>query len=118
MLHMDQSLQDRREYQRARIEIQVHIWNDGVNVTGFVMDLSGGGMSVLTPSVLPSPAEVQVSFDIPSSLTVKCLARVMWSSETRRAGLKFMNLSEADRAGLEKWASGQDVGSVPAKGVI
>jgi len=110
--------QDRREHQRERIEIQVNIWNDVVNLTGVVFDLSGGGMSVLTPRVLANNTDVKISFEIPNAATVKCDARVVWSSESRRAGLKFTDVTDDDRATLSKWVADQNLKALSAKGLV
>ena len=98
---------DRRDQRRERIEIEVEIWNEELKIKGVVFDLSDSGMSVVTPQVLPNNAEVHISFEIPESSKVKCDAKVVWSSASRRAGLRFAKVSEADQKALHKWMGDQ-----------
>ncbi len=110
------SYADRRQYQRERIEIQVNIWNDVLNMTGVVFDLSGGGMSVLTPKMLPNQSDVKISFEMPEAGKVTCMAKVVWSSDSRRAGLKFADLDEESRRAVAQWVSDQNLKALSSKG--
>jgi hypothetical protein len=98
---------DRRDHRRERIEIEVDIWNEQFRTKGVVFDLSGSGLSVVTSETLPNNSEMHVSFEIPESVRVNCDARVVWSSASRRAGLRFANVSEVDRKALAKWMGDQ-----------
>ena len=98
---------DRRDQRRERIEIEVEIWNDELRIKGVVFDLSDTGMSVVTPQALPNNAEVHISFEVPESAKISCDARVVWSSASRRAGLRFANLAKAEHEALHKWIGDQ-----------
>lgn len=111
-----QSYSDRRQYQRERIEIQVNIWNDVLNMTGVVFDLSGGGMSVLTPKMLPNQSDVKIAFEVPAGGKVSCMAKVVWSSDSKRAGLKFSDLDEESRRTVSQWVSDQNLKALSSKG--
>ncbi len=112
-----QSYHERRQHQRERIEIQVNIWNDVLNMTGVVFDLSGGGMSVLTPKMLPNQSDVKIAFEVPNNGgKVTCMARVVWSSDSRRAGLKFADLDEESRRAVAQWVSDQNLKALSSKG--
>ncbi len=107
---------ERRSYQREKVQIQVNIWTNTLNVTAAVFDLSGGGMSVLAPQQLPNETDVHISFELPGAHKIRCEARVVWSSETRRAGLKFMQIADPDKEVLVKWVAEQNLKALSAKG--
>ncbi len=108
---------ERRQYERQKIEIQVHIWSSELNMTGMVFDLSGGGLNVLTPRVLSAQDEVRVSFEMPEAGKISCTARVMWASEHRRAGLQFIDLDEESRSVITSWVEEQNLRAFAAKGL-
>ncbi len=108
---------ERRYYLRQKIEIQVHLWNADLNLTGMIFDLSGGGMNVITSKVLPAEAELRVSFEIPEAGKISCTARVMWASEHRRAGLQFIDLDEERRSVITSWVKEQNLRALASKGI-
>ncbi len=75
--------------------------------TGFIVDLSEGGMRVQAPAPVRVAPETLLSFRVPGSeaqVAVHCA--VAWADESGDAGLRFLAFSGTGRAELTRWLAG------------
>jgi hypothetical protein len=73
------------------------------NLTVASQEVSGGGMSVHSPSPIPSQDMVRVSFTLPGAKEIKVRATICWSRPTETLyGLRFDSTDDA-RFAVRKW---------------
>jgi TonB family protein len=73
---------------------------------GPLVDISGGGLRVQSLAPLRRGAEVPVRIDIPERAEpLQCSGVVVWSKPNGAAGIRFANLSEAQKTILQGWLS-------------
>src|SRR3954467_1578359 len=94
---------DRRIHRREHIDLQVEIILGAHQWTAEVLDLSESGLSVLTPLPLSSDSDVRVVFQLPTDEVIDSEAHVAWSSQSRRAGLRFVNPTPEHLEALVNW---------------
>ncbi|MGO9403943.1 MAG: PilZ domain-containing protein [Terriglobales bacterium] len=82
---------ERRGAQRFAVQLPLSVHFDGRTVPGFTQDLSGRGMFFYAETALPLGAVVELTFTMPSEITltenmpVRCRGRVLRAS-TSSAG--------------------------------
>lgn len=70
----------------------------------FLINLSDRGMAVQAMDVLAPGQDYQFSFPLPDSdAEIHGLAKVAWSDQSGRAGLRFVRLSDNYRHRLTQW---------------
>ena len=70
------------------------------------LDLSDGGMAVLSKDKLTMGAQAFVRFLLPgTNIRVECKGKVMWTRNDGQAGLKFLHLPESSRQDIKDWFS-------------
>lgn len=72
-----------------------------------IIDLSAGGVAILTAADIPVGAEFKLSFQLPSLhiKSIKCIAvRVEKKTDINKVGIKFIEISPKDRKHLNKIA--------------
>jgi hypothetical protein len=80
---------ERRGAQRFEMHLPLAVHFDGRTVPGFTQDLSGRGIFFYAETTLPEGAVVELSFTMPSEITlgenmpVRCRGRVLRSSSSQ-----------------------------------
>jgi hypothetical protein len=86
--HLEHCL-ERRGAQRFEVHLPLSIHFDGRTVPGFTQDLSGRGVFFYAEAALPQGAVVELTFTMPSEITltenmpVRCRGRVLRSSASQ-----------------------------------
>ncbi|MEP6819982.1 MAG: PilZ domain-containing protein [bacterium] len=101
---LDESLggpDERRQYDRARLIVDVFF--DGMDVTGIAntKDISVGGFYMNTQANLPEGALLLVRIPFGDDKQIVANAEVVYSNPERGVGLHFQNLSEENRVLIE-----------------
>jgi len=111
---------ERRQSKRVCVQAEVSIraGDSGASeddlVEGILLDLSGGGMDVLTAKPLHSPARVQVSFALPGgSAAIHAEAEVAWSAAGGQIGLRFVAVEANMRQQLDQWLAAHSQETLP-----
>jgi hypothetical protein len=92
-------------------------WSASTN-SAMLLNLSENGLLVSTPRGLTRNFVYRLTIPLnglPSPLSLR--VRVVWTNESRRAGIQMLDLSEHDREQIRKWAaleSASDVHSEPS----
>ena len=92
---------ERRQYERARLIIDVFF--DGNDLTGVAstQDISPGGLYMNTQSEIPEGSLLTIRLPFPEG-DVVVNAEVVYSNPGRGVGVRFSGLSEKDRALMEE----------------
>lgn len=97
----------------AQAAISIHT-DDTPNVEGIVLDLSAGGMDVLTAKPLPSAAMVRFSFELPDGhAQIEGDAEVAWGNANGQAGLRFLDMEARMREQLREWLAAHSQDALP-----
>jgi PilZ domain-containing protein len=81
---------ERRAAQRFEVHLPLTVHYEGRAVPGFIQDLSGRGIFFFAEAALPEGAIVELTFNMPSEITlaenmpVRCCGRVLRSSASPR----------------------------------
>ncbi len=101
-----------RRDRRHKVRIQVDCTTQDMFVANRVTNISRGGVFVETRDPLPLDAEIQLTLTLPEcQRTIRTVGRVIWNYDIRRGtahvvpgmGIKFMDMSAADRTLLEEY---------------
>jgi hypothetical protein len=90
-MRTDPNRVERRGAQRFEVQLPVAVHFEGRTVPGFTQDLSGRGIFFYTEASLPEGAVVELTFTMPSEITlaenmpVRCRGRVLRSSAPQSA---------------------------------
>ena len=100
-----ESPEERRNYDRSRLIVDVFF--DGKDVTGVAStkDISPGGLYMNTQAEIPEGTLLLVRLPFRSDAQVVCNAVVVYSNPGRGVGLKFQGLSDEVRATLDREVS-------------
>jgi hypothetical protein len=100
-----ESPEERRNFDRSRLIVDVFF--DGKDVTGVAStkDISPGGLYMNTQADIPEGALLLVRIPFRSDAQVVCNAVVVYSNPGRGVGLKFQGLSDEVLAILEREVS-------------
>lgn len=100
-----ESHEERRNYDRSRLIVDVFF--DGKDVTGVAStkDISPGGLYMNTQAGIPEGALLLVRIPFGRDAQVVCNAVVVYSNPGRGVGLKFQGLSDEARTILEREVS-------------
>ena len=106
---------ERRQSLRVAVQAAASIRIDESNtVEGIVLDLSTGGMDVLTAKPLPSAALVRVSFQLPDGgAGVEGDAQVAWSTANGQTGLRFLDMDARIREDMGEWLVARSQDALP-----
>ena len=101
---LDESLEgpdERRQYDRARLIVDVFF--DGNDATGVAStkDISVGGFYMNTQANLPEGATLLVRIPLGDGRQIIANADVVYSNPGRGVGLRFKNLSDENRTLIE-----------------
>ena len=100
-----ESPEERRNYDRSRLIVEVFF--DGKDVTGVAStkDISPGGLYMNTQAEIPEGTLLLVRLPFRTDAQVVCNAVVVYSNPGRGVGLRFQGLSDEVRAILEREVS-------------
>ena len=106
---------ERRQTFRVPAQAAVTIRTDDIpNLEGILLDLSAGGMDVLTAKPLPSAAMVRFSFELPDGhAQIEGDAEVAWGNANGQAGLRFLDMDALMREQLDDWLTGHSQDALP-----
>lgn len=97
------ALHEFRRYVRIPIAITVGIKVDGRMITTLSHEVSGGGMSLESPDLLPGRFAVEVSFQLPGEAAVTMPAEICWRREpSSTLGVRFDPM-DARRQVVRNW---------------
>jgi hypothetical protein len=94
---------ERRAAQRFEVHLPLTVHYEGRAVPGFIQDLSGRGIFFFAEAALPEGAIVELTFNMPSEITlaenmpVRCRGRVLRSSASPTSGQPLTNQSLANQ---------------------
>ena len=98
-------VREKRRYFRCPVEIPVKLqFSQGDELKAIATNLSEGGMAIHFEGTLAKKTFAKVQFTLPGtnvSLEPKC--EIAWADGLGRAGIRFQDIPEASRDGLEKW---------------
>ena len=100
-----ESPEERRNFDRSRLIVDVFF--DGKDVTGVAStkDISPGGLYMNTQAEIPEGSLLLVRIPFRKDVQVVCNAVVVYSNPGRGVGLKFQGLPDEVRAILEREVS-------------
>jgi hypothetical protein len=100
-----ESQDERRNYDRARLIVDVFF--DGKDVTGVAStkDISPGGLYMNTQAEIPEGTLLLIRIPFRRDAQVVCNAVVVYTNPGRGVGLRFQGLSDEVRAILEREVS-------------
>lgn len=92
---------ERRRHDRTRLIVDVFF--DGADTTGVAstQDISAGGLYMNTHAALPQGAMLMMRLPLPER-DVVINAEVVYVNEGRGVGVRFRDMSEEDRATLQR----------------
>jgi uncharacterized protein (TIGR02266 family) len=102
---------ERRQYPRAQLKAEVHLGSTSNFYTGFMNDISEGGLFVATHQLLPHGSLIDLEFSLPDEGGAICVqGLVRWVCEYNPTsdghpgmGVQFTNLQERDRLRIERF---------------
>lgn len=96
---------ERRQSFRVPVQAPISIYpNDGDTLEGILLDLSNGGMDVLSAKPLNSGALVHFCFALPEgALSIEGDAEIAWASANGQTGLRFLDIDPVMRGHLSQW---------------
>jgi len=98
-------MRERRRYFRCPISIPAAIRKDDADeIRCQAVNISEGGMAIMTSVPLKPGMQVMVQFTIPGQATeFTAQSEVCWCDETGRAGLRFLAPSSEQGSELKEW---------------
>jgi uncharacterized protein (TIGR02266 family) len=95
--------EDRRSFHRRIVHVDIGIHSDTNFFTGFIQDISNGGLFIATYDVLTIGTELNVNFRLPDGPVLSLDGVVRWVREYNETtevepgmGIQFENLSPND----------------------
>ena len=82
----DPSRLERRARQRFEVHLPISILVDGINVPGFTQDVSARGVFLYAETVLQEGSAVELTFTMPSDVTLTESMRVRCRGHVTRCG--------------------------------
>jgi uncharacterized protein (TIGR02266 family) len=105
----------RREHSRFSVDLDVTVGSDHNFYAGFAENLSAGGVFIATHKLKPVGSKIELSINLPDSVTVQALGEVRWirvfneqSDTPPGMGVKFLEIDEASIAGIQGFLSRRD----------
>jgi DNA-binding response OmpR family regulator len=111
------SLLKRERRQSFRVPVQAPVsirTEEAQHIEGILLDVSSGGMDVLSAKPLASAALAHFSFDLPDcNVQVEGDAEVAWSSANGQTGLRFLDMDPRMREQLGEWLTAHSQEALP-----
>ncbi len=101
---------ERRYFRRVQKVIEFHYTSGGPSLTGWIRDLSEGGVFVDTPDPLPVGTPVAFTFVLEpiSKNLVRGRGLVRWCEDAVGMGIQFLALSDEDQAAIRRFVALED----------
>jgi ActR/RegA family two-component response regulator len=98
-------LRERRSTDRERVRTTAFLsFVPHEEIPVMTLDLSDGGMSVLSKDKLTIGTQAFVRFLLPGTdIRVECKGKVMWARNDGQAGLRFLHLADSSRQDIKDW---------------
>lgn len=104
---------ERRAHPRAALKTSVSLCSESNFYTGFMNDISEGGLFVATHQVLQRGSLIDLEFSLPDDQEpIHVQGEVCWVSEYNPTsdghpgmGVRFTTIAEADRARIERFVT-------------
>jgi uncharacterized protein (TIGR02266 family) len=109
---------------RFDVDIEVNCRTRGMFVANYVTNISKGGMFIRSDHPFPLHSQVHLRFRLPEiDVIIETAGRVVWNYDIARgtnhllpgSGIKFVGLSPADRAAIERYLDRLSVNRPPAR---
>jgi hypothetical protein len=97
---------ERRQYGRSRLIIDVFFNGEDVTGVAGTKDISPGGLYMNTKTEIPEGSLLTLRVPV-AGRDIVCNAEVIYSNPGRGVGVRFQGLPEEDRAFLEKELAGE-----------
>ncbi len=95
---------DKRQHRRAKLVTQIRCESLGREEVHVTRDVSVGGLFVSSKNPFPQDSIVSVFFHLrPSEPAISCHGKVVYSLKGLGMGVQFTDLSDSDRAALQKF---------------
>ncbi len=95
---------ERRRSFRVPVQLPLTIsWSDVPEIEGIMLDLSEGGMDVLSAQPLVESQLAEFHFNLPDQSEIKVLGQVAWANNNGQAGIQFVDLTESQRIMVCNW---------------
>ncbi len=102
---------ERRQHPRATLKTEVHLGSESNFYTGFMNDISEGGLFVATHQVMARGTKLMLEFSLPDDESpIRVTGEVRWTREYNPSsdgapglGFQFLDLSASDRARIESF---------------
>lgn len=106
---------ERRQAFRVPVQAPVTLHSEETgDLEGILLDLSSGGMDVLSAKPLSSATLTRFSFELPDSdVKVDGDAEVAWSSPNGQTGLRFLDIDPRMRDKLGAWLTNHSQEALP-----
>ena len=106
---------ERRQSFRVPVQAPVSLRTEATqHIEGILLDVSSGGMDVLSAKPLPSAALAHFSFELPDcNVQVEGDAEVAWSSANGQTGLRFLDMDPRMREQLGEWLAAHSDEALP-----
>jgi DNA-binding NtrC family response regulator len=102
-------LDGRLRYHRTDLDVPVSVKCKGKKQKqAQLVNLSQGGMQIITDAAIDSAAELQVSFDLPGSKSsLKAKAEIVWQDQRGNLGVRFLRVPATQQRALHLWLAQQ-----------
>jgi hypothetical protein len=95
---------ERRRQFRVPVQLPVTLsCNGNAEVEGILLDLSEGGMDVLSAKPLQPGEPISVKFCLPPATDMLAHAQVVWANSNGQTGMQFMYFDEEQSRVLSSW---------------
>ncbi len=109
---MEENLVERRQHPRIPISVRVRVQYTGQEFAASSVNLSAGGVFLDTGRRLPVGTRVHLVFTVPiiAKYPIRAAGEVVWigSGERRGLAIRFVDISDDDRALLGELAEKSD----------
>jgi DNA-binding response OmpR family regulator len=93
-----------RRFLRLPVGTLAYAEVEGLAERAMMLDLGEGGISVQALETLPAGRRVRVQFELPGAgIQMEARGEVCWTDASGRLGIRFLELSEADRLRVRHW---------------
>lgn len=100
---MTRVTEQRRQSRRIACNFSFRGGGGSANLSGRITDLSGTGVFLATPRVLPPGKQVHLEFQLPTG-QVEAVGEVRWAAKDAKArglGIRFLRLSAASARAID-----------------
>ena len=105
----------RREHSRFSVDLDATVGSDHNFYAGFAENLSAGGVFIATHKLKPVGSKIELSINLPDSVTLRALGEVRWirvfdeqSDTPPGMGVKFLEIDETCVVAIQDFLARQD----------